>query len=144
MVSFVLWVRKSKMPLHTLQLETIAVQSISNCFWKHFRNCSSGEGIFTFYSPRAREIVNALEAATRTAQRQPLSAVEGKKAGKMNPLLAFLRRGSTPTSPSLTRLKSYKNVFYKCNFLNEIVYYHYFFPNLKVTFWLQLCVDQLM
>ena len=67
------------------------------------RNCSSGEGIFTFYAPRAREVVGALEAATKTAIRQPMSAVEGKKAGKMNPLLAFLRRGSTPTSPSLTR-----------------------------------------
>ena len=70
----------------------------------HCRSSSSGEGIFTFFAPRAREIVNALELATKSAQRQPLSAVEGKKAGKMNPLLAFLRRGSTPTSPSLTRL----------------------------------------
>jgi hypothetical protein len=61
--------------------------SIINLEFFYSRNCSSGEGIFTFYAPRAREIVSALELATKAAVRQPMSAVEGKKAGKMNPLL---------------------------------------------------------
>ena len=59
-----------------------------------FRSCSSGEGIFTFYCRRARELVARLTASSKN---QPMSSIEGKKfssSHKMNPLLALLRRGS--------------------------------------------------
>ena len=61
-----------------------------------FRNCSSGEGIFTFYCRKARELVSLL---TATSKNQPLSSMENKKSyGKMNPLLALLRRGNNQRS----------------------------------------------
>jgi len=44
------------------------------------------------------------------APRQPLPGLEGKKVSKMNPLLAFLRRSSTPTSPSLLRVHHHQDV----------------------------------
>ena len=58
-----------------------------------YRSCSSGEGIFTFYCRRARELVARLTASSKN---QPLSSIEGKKfsSHKMNPLLALLRRGN--------------------------------------------------
>ena len=61
-------------------------------FFLFRRSCSSGEGIFTFYCRRARELVARLTAASKN---QPLSSIEGKKltSHKMNPLLALLRRG---------------------------------------------------
>lgn len=79
------------------------------------RNCSSAEGIFTFYSNRAKDIINSLHAVTRNQSVVQPSAFQsgtpnstglgrgrssGKKASssnKMNPLLAFLRRNQSPS-----------------------------------------------
>ncbi|TRY71121.1 hypothetical protein TCAL_15039 [Tigriopus californicus] len=81
------------------------------------KNCSSAEGIFTFYSNRAKDIINSLHAVTRNQSVVQPSAFQsgtpnsnssslgrgrtsGKKASssnKMNPLLAFLRRNQSPS-----------------------------------------------
>ena len=70
---------------------------VSFCSSFVYRNCSSGEGIFTFYCRRSRELVVRL---TATSKNQPLSSIEGKKSShyKMNPILALLRRGSSSSS----------------------------------------------
>ena len=72
-------------------------KKVSFCSSFVYRNCSSGEGIFTFYCRRSRELVARL---TATSKNQPLSSIEGKKSShyKMNPILALLRRGSSSSS----------------------------------------------
>ena len=55
------------------------------------RNCSSGEGIFTLFSPRATDIVNSLHAVSKAKSVSHKASAAGKK--KMNPILAMLRSG---------------------------------------------------
>ena len=72
------------------------------------RNCSSGEGIFAFYSQRAREVVQALHAVYRNQsvlhkpkqlqhqQRRRDLQMNGKKGG----ILSFLRRNNSASPAS--------------------------------------------
>ena len=57
------------------------------------RNCSSGEGIFTLFSPRATDIVNSLHAVSKAKSVSHKTSTAGKK--KMNPILAMLRSGGS-------------------------------------------------
>ena len=62
------------------------------------RNCSSGEGIFTLFSPRATDIVNSLQAISKAKSVSHMTSAAGKK--KMNPILAMLRSGGSGTGGS--------------------------------------------
>ena len=62
------------------------------------RNCSSGEGIFTLFSPRATDIVNSLQAISKAKSVSHKTSAAGKK--KMNPILAMLRSGGSGTGGS--------------------------------------------
>ena len=62
------------------------------------RNCSSGEGIFTLFSPRATDIVNSLQAISKAKSLSHKTSAAGKK--KMNPILAMLRSGGSGTGGS--------------------------------------------
>ena len=66
----------------------------------YYRSCPSGEGIFTFFSSRARDIVKAINNAHNTNIEQKKKRKQQLKLQdkRRNPLLSFLRRSSTATS----------------------------------------------
>ena len=67
-----------------------------------FRNCGRAEGIFTLFSPQAKEIVMALSSALREAARQQKEANQAKGGSKMRnlkSLIGFSHRKAPESSP---------------------------------------------